>query len=93
MHGAKIDERYTFRDSTDALHAAAHGLGAALARERIVAPWLADGGLIELPGPKIPARWSYYVLFPAHRRLRHVARQFVDGLLTETLVVDQESGR
>jgi LysR family transcriptional regulator, glycine cleavage system transcriptional activator len=80
VHHAKIDERYTFSDTTDALHAAAHGIGAALARERIVMPWLADGSLIALPGPKIPARWSYYVVYPAHRRLRPVARQFVDWL-------------
>lgn len=80
VHNAKIDERYTFSDTTDALHAAAHGIGAALARERIVMPWLADGSLIALPGPKIPARWSYYVVYPAHRRLRPVARQFVDWL-------------
>lgn len=80
VHGAKFDERYTFSDTTDALHAAAHGIGAALARARIVAPWLADGSLMALPGPRIPARWSYYVVYPAHRRLRPVARQFVDWL-------------
>lgn len=83
VHGAKIDERYTFSDSTDALHAAAHGLGAALARERIVTPWLADGSLIALPGPKIPARWTYHIVYPAHRRLRPVAQQFVDWLLAD----------
>jgi LysR family transcriptional regulator, glycine cleavage system transcriptional activator len=80
IHGARIEERYTFSDTTDALHAAAHGIGAALARERIVAPWLADGSLVVLPGPKIPARWSYYVVYPAHRRLRPVAREFIDWL-------------
>ena len=32
VHGAKIDARYTFSDSTDALHDAAHGLGAASSR-------------------------------------------------------------
>jgi len=91
VHGAKIDERYTFSDSTDALHAAAHGLGAALARERIVTPWLEDGSLVQLPGPRIPARWSYHVVYPAHRRLRPVAQQFVDWLLTENPMVDQKS--
>ncbi len=83
VHGAQFEERYTFSDSTDALHAAAHGLGAALARERIVQPWLDDRSLIILPGPRIPARWSYYIVYPAHRRLRPVAQQFVDWLLDE----------
>ena len=38
VHGAKLEERYTFSDTTDALSAAALGLGAALARERIAEP-------------------------------------------------------
>lgn len=83
VHGAQFEERYTFSDSTDALHAAAHGLGAALARERIVQPWLDDGSLIALPGPRIQARWSYYIVYPAHRRLRPPAQQFVDWILDD----------
>ena len=81
MHGAKLDERWSFSDSTDALEAAAAGLGAALARERIVAPWLDSGRLVRLPGPVLPARWGYHVIYPAHRRLRPAARDFVDWLL------------
>jgi LysR family glycine cleavage system transcriptional activator len=83
VHGVKFTERYTFTDSTDALQAAAHGLGAALARERIVAPWLEDGSLIRLPGPRIPARWNYHVVHPAHRRPRPIAQQFIDWLLAD----------
>lgn len=83
VHGAKFEERFTFNDSTDAVHAAAHGLGIALARERIVAPWLKDGSLIALPVPKISARWSYHIVYPAHRRPRPVAQQFVDWLLAD----------
>lgn len=84
VHGAKFEERYTFSDTTDALHAAAHGLGAALARERIVTPWINDGSLITLPGPKVKARWGYYIVFPAHRRLRPLAKIFVDWLLADS---------
>lgn len=84
VHGAKLDERHSFSDSTAALNAAAHGLGAALARERIVAPFLADGRLHRLPGPSIKARWSYFIVYPAHRRLRPAAQAFVDWLLAET---------
>src|SRR5690606_37936759 len=61
VHGQALDERLTFSDSTDALEAAALGLGATLARSRILAPWFANGRLVALPGPAIPARWSYHI--------------------------------
>jgi DNA-binding transcriptional LysR family regulator len=83
VHGVPLDERHVFTDSTDALRAAASGLGVTLARERIVAPWLAAGLLRALPGPVMPARWSYYVVHPAHRRLRPAARAFVDWIVEE----------
>lgn len=82
VHGAHLDERYSFSDTTDALLAAANGLGAALARERVVVPYLADGRLVALPGPRLPARWSYHIVWPAHRRLRPAAQVFVDWLLS-----------
>ena len=83
VHGVKLDERYVFSDTTDALKAAVHGLGAALAREVIVAPYLADGSLIRLPGPVVPTRWNYFVVYPAHRRLRPNAQAFVDWILED----------
>ena len=43
VHGAQLPPAHVFSDTTDALEAAAHGLGAALAREKIVTPWLAAG--------------------------------------------------
>ncbi|GAB6195141.1 LysR substrate-binding domain-containing protein [Lysobacter xanthus] len=81
VRGVVPDERLRFTDSTGALEAAAAGLGAVLARERIVAPYLADGRLVRLPGPAIRARWSYYVVEPTHRHLRPAARTFVDWVL------------
>lgn len=83
VRGARLDERYSFSDTTDALMAAEHGLGAALGRERITAPFLADGRLARLPGPALQARFSYYVVYPSHRRLRPAARTFVDWLLKQ----------
>lgn len=80
---ARIEERFVFSDTTDALEAAACGLGVALAREKIAAPDLARGRLVELPGPRLPTRWQYYVVYPAHRRLRPAARSFVDWILTQ----------
>ena len=81
VHGVQLDVRHTFSDSTDALEAAARGLGATLAREKIATPWLDDGRLRRLPGPILPARWSYHIVYPSHRRLRPAAQAFVDWLL------------
>lgn len=82
VHGVSVDERYQFSDSTAALNAAVFGLGAALARQRIVAPYLDAGRVVRLPGPALTARFGYYVIYPAHRRLRPAARTFVDWLLS-----------
>src|SRR5690606_25013958 len=67
-----------------ALNAAALGLGVALARERIVAPFLDSGQLARLPVPSMPARWSYYLIHPTHRRLGAEAQAFADWLLHES---------
>ncbi|MBF6023808.1 LysR substrate-binding domain-containing protein [Lysobacter niastensis] len=83
VHGAKFEESYTFSDSTDAMNAAAHGLGAVLARGRIAQPYLDAGRLQRLPGPALKTRWSYFVVYPSHRRLRPAAQAFVDWLLAQ----------
>lgn len=82
VRGAKINERYRFSDSNTALTAAANGLGVALAREHVVPPFLEDGRLVTLPGPRMRARWSYYLIHPSHRRLRPAAKLFADWLLS-----------
>jgi DNA-binding transcriptional LysR family regulator len=83
VHGAELPPAHVFSDTTDAFEAAAQGLGAALAREKIVAPWLREGRLLRLPGPSLPTRWNYFVVHPAHRRLRRGARAFLDWLLED----------
>ena len=83
VRGARFVERYRFSDSNAALTAASLGLGVALARERIVAPFLEDGRLVPLPGPRMRGRWSYYLIHPAHRRLRPPAQAFADWLLAQ----------
>jgi DNA-binding transcriptional LysR family regulator len=83
VRGARVDERYSFSDTTDALKAGVHGLGAVLAREQIAVPYLADGRLVRLPGPTLSSRFHYYVVHPAHRRLRPAARAFVDWVLQQ----------
>ena len=85
--GTAPDEpHFTFSDSTDALEAAAQGLGAALARDQIVTPWIQQQRLVALPGPVLEARWSYYIVYPEHRRLSPLARRFVDWLMEEVRV-------
>jgi LysR family glycine cleavage system transcriptional activator len=79
----RLAQRYAVSDSTDALAIAAAGLGAALARTRIVAPWIESGRLAPLPGPIVPARYSYYLIHPAHRRLSPAADAFARWLLDE----------
>ncbi|GAA5080501.1 LysR substrate-binding domain-containing protein [Lysobacter panacisoli] len=81
VHGPRLDERYSFSDTTDAMNAAVHGLGVSLARSRIAAPYFERGELIRLPGPELTARWGYFIVYPAHRRLRPAAQTLVDWLL------------
>lgn len=86
MAGLRVgvpDERYVFSDSTDMLAAAEQGLGAALARSSILQPWLDAGTLSKLPGPELPGRYSYHVVWPEHRRLKPAARSVVDWLLAQ----------
>ena len=83
VHGATPRERYQFSDTTDAMLAAALGLGVALARERILTPFLTDGRLRLLDLPGMPARWSYFVVYPAHRQPSPAAQAFIDWLLAD----------
>jgi len=83
VRGVEVHERYRFSDSNAGLTAATLGLGVALARERIVAPFLEDGRLVTLPGPRMRGRWSYYLIHPTHRRLRPPAQVFVDWLMAQ----------
>lgn len=80
LHGIRIDERLVFSDSTDMLRATALGLGAAIARERIAAPWLASGNLVRLPGDAMPGRYAYHIVYPSHRRPRDAVRRVIDWL-------------
>lgn len=82
VRGIRITERYTFSESVDVLEACAQGLGAALARSRVAAPWLARGRLQTLPGPPLMTRDAYHLVYPAHRPLRPAARVFADWLLS-----------
>lgn len=83
VHAAVDEARMVFSDSTDMLEAAAHGLGIALAREHVAAPWLASGRLQALPGRWVVGRRAYHLVQPGHRRLRPAARVLYDWLRAE----------
>lgn len=85
VHGARIDERFVFSDSTDMLRATSLGLGVALARERIAAPWLASDQLRRMPGEAMPGRYAYYIVLPAHRRPRTAVRRVMEWLAAQPL--------
>lgn len=89
LHGASPRERLTFSDSTDAMNAAAHGLGIALARGQIATPYISSGRLIRLlPEQSLSARFSYWIVYPSHRRLRPAAQHVVDWLISESSRAD-----
>jgi LysR family transcriptional regulator, glycine cleavage system transcriptional activator len=78
-----LPHMHSFTDSTDAMLAAVHGLGAALARKHIAAPYIARRELVRLPGPSMKARFAYYVVYPAHRRPTPAAAAFIEWLRHE----------
>ncbi len=80
---ASLPAAHSFTDSTDAMLAAVCGLGVALARMHIAAPYIEREELIQLPGPVLKARFSYYVVHPAHRRPAPAAAAFIDWLRRE----------
>lgn len=83
LPGVELGEAHSFNDTTDALEAAASGMGTMLAREVIVQPWLANGRLVRLPGPTLTTRFSYYAVHPSHRRLAPAAAKFIDWVQRE----------
>lgn len=83
VRGVRARELHTFSDSTDAMQAAVHGLGAALARSHIAAPYLDTGQLIRLPGPELQSRFSYYAVHPSHRRPSAATAAFITWLREE----------
>ncbi|HKZ72528.1 MAG TPA: LysR substrate-binding domain-containing protein [Steroidobacteraceae bacterium] len=89
VRGARLSPTHTFSDSTDAMQAAVCGIGAALARARIVAPYLQTGELVRLPGPAMKARFAYYAVYPSHRRPSAAATAFVEWLRREAAQDDE----
>ncbi len=76
---------HVFNDSADVMQAAVHGIGAALARRRIAAPYLQRGELERLPGPALRARYAYYVVYPTRRPPSPVAALFIEWLKAQAM--------
>ncbi|HVF35901.1 MAG TPA: LysR substrate-binding domain-containing protein [Candidatus Saccharimonadia bacterium] len=70
-------------NTSDAMIAAAAGLGVVLARGRLAQPLLERGELVALPGPELATHFAYYVVYPAHRALAPAATRFVEWLVSE----------
>ncbi len=65
------------------MDAAVRGLGIAMGDNAISGHHLADGSLVRLPGPTLPARDQYYLLTPDTPSLSRAVRQVRDWLLVE----------
>ena len=73
-------------NTSDAMIAAAAGLGVVLARGRLAQPLLERGALVPLPGPELVTHFAYYVVYPAHRALAAGATRFVEWLVAEAAI-------
>ncbi|RZA32016.1 MAG: LysR family transcriptional regulator, partial [Lysobacteraceae bacterium] len=85
IRGLALPAMHTFSDSTDAMRAAVYGIGAALARKRIVMPYLQRYELVRLPGPALKARFAYYAVHPTHRPLAPAAEAFIEWMKQQAL--------
>ncbi len=83
LRRVRATEMHSFSDSSDALNAAAAGMGAVLARWRLARPLLQSGRLRALPGPQVKAGYAYYLVHPQGRVLSPEAQAFVHWVQAE----------
>jgi DNA-binding transcriptional LysR family regulator len=83
LRGFRLPPMHLLSDSSGVMRAASFGLGAALARKHIAAPWIVRGELLRLPGPLLKARFAYYAVHPAHRAPSAATRAFIEWLVEE----------
>jgi LysR family transcriptional regulator, glycine cleavage system transcriptional activator len=83
VRGLRPEAAHTFSDSAHGLDAAAAGLGAVLARQRLATAHLADGRLIRLPGPSVSLGLAYYLVYPPSRVPGAAAQTFIAWLERE----------
>ena len=83
LRGLRLPAMHLLSDSSGVMRAAALGIGAALARRQIAAPYLERGELVRLPGPLLKARFAYYAVYPAHRVPSEATTAFIEWLIGE----------
>lgn len=79
----KLDALHHIADTSDAMDAAAGGLGAVLARMRLAGDHLKSGRLVRLPGPEMPTRYAYYLVHPRDRPLTPAAAKLAAFIRAE----------
>ena len=89
VYKARLDVSHVFNDSALGLDAAAAGLGAILARRRLAVNHLANGTLVRLPGPELPARAAYYIVHPENRSPSPAAMAFIAWIEREAQTRDR----
>lgn len=70
----------TFENISSLLNAVENGQGIALAHQWLVGDAIDDGRLVRLPGPCVPARRDYYVVYPEGASLSPATRAFIAWL-------------
>lgn len=80
---ARLPALHHISNTSDAMIAAAAGMGVTLARRRLAQPLLEAKRLVRLAGPELATHYAYYVVHPTHQRLSPAASRFVDWLKAE----------
>ncbi len=83
LHRAVAKPSIRFTDAGLMVQAAVGGQGVALARSLLVRDDILAGRLVRLPGPVLPARFSYYLVSDARRALTSSATQFAAWIAQE----------
>ena len=77
----------TFENISSLLNAVENGQGIALAHKWLVGDAIDDGRLVRLPGPCVPARRDYYIVYPKGTALSPATCSFI-AWLHETAAAD-----
>ncbi len=80
---ATVKPSMRFTDAALMVQAAVGAQGVALARSLLVRDDILAGRLVRLPGPVLPAAFSYYLVSDARRALSSSAKQFAAWIVLE----------
>lgn len=80
---ARVGALHHIADTSDAMDAAAGGLGVVLGRKRLASTHLKNGTLVALPGPELVTRYAYYLVHPNDRALTPAAAKLAAWIRAE----------